>query len=223
MKNIVEAISELRFVANEAQVEALAATVASGSSANGTYLRVLVAHAQRDIAALRKVTKQAVLAVVAGVHERLYLSVLKGVGDESVPMPERQRRATFARTATSALRKFVLRGGDARKLELDTVTKAGLRDYGRRVPTGTRVQRSLQRSAAAVIRAAVRIGRSDPVEARKRLEAVRADIDKALSAIDKAAKTAKREARGSRAVVVVSRSNGHARANGHTGAEVAMH
>lgn len=187
-KTIFETITEAHFVATAAQVEMLASIVANGSYSNGTYLRVLIAHTLQDIGPIRKVTKQAVLAVLEGVHERLYASVMKGVGDEAVALPERHRRATFARTAASTLRRYVVRNGDIRKIDIDTVTKGKLRDFGMRVPTGTRVQRSMQRASGALMRAVRIMARTSPADARKRLMTMRAEIDLQLAKLRKASK-----------------------------------
>lgn len=184
-KSIFEAIIANGFIADNEQVEQLAAIVATGVQGNGTYLRVLVAHTHQALHVLNKTTKAGLLATIGEVHNALYLSVLKGVADESVALPERNRRATFARSAASTLRKFVARGGDIRRLEPAEVTKAALRDYGRRVPTGTRVQRSLQRSGDAVLRAAQRLAKENPEEARKRLQALRAKIDDTIGKLAK--------------------------------------
>lgn len=206
-KSILEAIVAAGFVADNHQVEQLAAMVATGAQANGTYLSVLVAHVQQALHVSRKTTKAGVLAVVNEVHNNLYLSVLKGVGDESLSLSERNRRATFARTSASDLRRFISRGGDVRREEPADVTKAKLRNFGRRVPTGTRVQRSLQRSMDAVLRAAQRLARKSPDEARKRLEVLRAKIEDTIGKLGKV-RSAPRVARARRGAVRVS-TNGH--------------
>lgn len=209
-KSILESIIAAKFIANDAQVEELAALVATGVQGMGTYLRVVVAHTQQEMGGTRKTTKASVLAIVKGVHERLYVAVLKGVADETVATPERNRRATFARSAVSTLRKYISRGGDVRKLEPAETTKAKLRNFGRRVPTGTRVQRSLRRAADAVLRAAKRLVKQSPDDARKRLTALRAEIDAALAGISMS--KVKHNKRGKRrAPVATTRPNGQSR------------
>lgn len=196
-KSILEAIIANGFIADNRQVEELAAVVATGVQGHGTYLRVLIAHTQQALHISSKTTKAGTLAAIGEVHNALYLSVLKGVADESVALPERNRRATFARSAASTLRKFVARGGDIRRLEPAEVTKAALRDYGRRVPTGTKAQRSLQRSVDSVLRAAQRLAKNSPEEARKRLEALRSKIDDTIGKLAKV-RSVRRPARGVR-------------------------
>jgi CO/xanthine dehydrogenase Mo-binding subunit len=205
-RSIFDTIHDAKFIASEAQVEALATVVANGTYANGTYLKVLIAHAQHDINGTRKLTKEAALAVVDGIHQKFYAAVLKGVGDDTVAMTERQRRATFARTSVSDLRGYIAQGGDVRKIDVETVTKAKLRNYGRKVPTGTRAQRSLARAGDAVIRAAVHLAKKNPTEARKRLEAVRKEIDAALAKIGTA--KAPRAKRGAKRAALSVRTNG---------------
>lgn len=209
-KSIFESIIEAKFVANEAQVEELAALVASGTQGAGTYLRVIVAHTKQQLTGSRKPTKGAVLKFVKAIHDRLYAAVLKGVADESVSAIERNRRATFARSAVSTLRQFITRGGDVRKLDPADTTKVKLRNYGRRVPKGTRAHRSLQRAADAVLRAATVLARKSPEDARKRLEALRANIEKALHSLG-GEKPVKRTGKRLRRVAPSpgSRNNGH--------------
>jgi hypothetical protein len=177
-RNILEAIVAAKFLATESQVEQLAGLVAVGQRAGGTYLGVLVAHVQEAFSDRgRKPSVDATLAVLDSTHEHLYAHVLKGIGNEEMPAPERNRRATFARTAASDLRYFVQKGGDVRKLDPAEVSKAQLRKIGRAVPTGTRAERSFVRSFDALVRATRRIARTQPDEAVERARQAIADLE----------------------------------------------
>lgn len=183
MNTVLQAIAKASFLASEQQVENLAAIVVEGHTANGTYLKVLVAHCLAAIAGKRKPGKKAQVSIVDEVQARLYAHVLAGVGPTDLDADERNRRATFSRTAASDLRGYIRRGGPLRKLDAETVTKHVLRSYGRKVPKGTRTraQRSFVRSLAAIERAVTRIARNNPADARKRLEAARKTIDTLLA------------------------------------------
>lgn len=207
MNTILEAILKADFLATEQQVQNLASVVVEGHSAGGTYCKVLVAHCLAEVAGKRKPDKAAQVAIVDAVHMKLYAFVLLGVGPQEMDAEERNRRATFARTAASDLRAFVRRGGQLRDLDPFTVTKHSLRSHGVRVPRGTRTraQRSFERSVAAISRAAVRIAKTDARDARKRLETARAAIDKLLAQLGKQAKTAHRSRPASPARVTSAR------------------
>lgn len=169
---IVETLVKSNFAATEAQVEALARDVTHGQTADGTYLKVLVVACQGEMSTTgRKPSPTRQKVVINKVHVRFYAAVMKGVGGED--NKERTRRATFARTAASTLRTFVTNGGDVRSLDVADVTKTKLRLEGVEVPAGTRVERSFQRSADALLRAAKRIVKMDPARIEAAIEALR--------------------------------------------------
>lgn len=184
-RTILEAIVAANYVATDAQVEQLAGLVVTGQRAGGTYLGVLVAHVQQAFSGRgRKPSNEAALAVVDSTHEHLYAHVLKGVGDETMPQPERNRRSTFARTAASDLRYFVQKGGDVRKLDPAAISKAQLRKVGRSVPTGTRAERSFSKSFEVLVRSAQRIARTQPDEAVERARQAIADLEALVEQIE---------------------------------------
>lgn len=182
---IIQTLIKAHYVATDAQVEHLARDVAQGQQADGTYLRVLVVACQADLGkSRRKMAAEAQEAVIDKIHTRFYIHVQKGVGNGDLTTQERNRRSTFARTAASALRSFVGRGGDIRELVSGSVTKSGLLRFGATVPTGTRAERSLQRSTDAMVRAAQRVAKADPDAARERIEAAIDALQAALEEID---------------------------------------
>lgn len=211
-KTVLEAIAAAKFIATDAQVEALASVVVNGNEAKGTYLQVLTAHVLHDIEKRKKrrLTNKAARAAVSAAHDRLYAFVLKGVGPEDIDQPERNRRSTFARTAASALRKYVARGGDLRELNPGEISKAKLRGEVEAVPTGTRTERSVARSGDSFVRSIERLAKTNRAKARTRLEAMRERLDALLATLatnGKASHKGQRRAPASR----VTRSTGSKR------------
>lgn len=191
--NIIDAITSAHFIADAAMVERLAATVVEGASADATYLRVLLAHMQARLGRpVRRRTASADMEaaghVLETVHGELYPAVLRGVGPEDLPITERNRRATFARSAASTVRYYVREGGDIRQLDVATVTKAGLRKLvqsqqeGEAAPTDeTRPQKSFRKATDVLVKAAqYLLARGDPEDAQQRIEAAIQTLEELL-------------------------------------------
>lgn len=183
--NTLDAIVEAEFVATEEQVLQLAGIAAEGRRAGGTYLKVLFAHVKATLTKKRKPSRKVQVEVVDETHTRLYACVLKGVGPDDLEVNERNRRATFARTAASTLRHFAKKG---RKpitvLPVVEVTKTKLRRLSGSVPAGTRTERVLTRSTEALLRTSQRLAKSDPKGARKRIVELQAELTKILAKLD---------------------------------------
>lgn len=191
--NIIQTIAKANYAATGQQVETLAHAVVVGKMGESTYLRVLTAHCQAEAGnARRRLPNDAVEAIIDKVHARLYPHVQKGVqanglGGDELPAKEINRRSTFARTSASELRAYVSKGGDLRTLVVSELTRSQLRKFGTTVPTGTRAQRSLQKSTEAVERAALRVAKGDPDEARERIEAAIEALQAVLEGIEEPA------------------------------------
>lgn len=228
VRNVVQAIIDARYAATAAQIEALAREVGEGVNAGGTYLQVLTVACQAELNAApvkgnRKPGARKQAAVVNRINDQFYPHVLKGVGPMSMDQKERNRRATFARSAASTLRTFASEGGDIRALVPGEVSKAKLRAHGLEVPEGTRDERALARFTDATIRAAQRVTRGNPKAARQRLEAAITALRAALESMDGAKAPAQPEKRASRTAharraaravpVRHPRHNGHDRAH----------
>lgn len=169
-RTILETLAASKFVATLAQVEQLAALVATGNSANGTYLRVLLAGTQAALGRPqrgRQPNRASLLVrqeqTLTKVHAQYYEHVLAGVGGEG---QERNRRANFARSAASTLRKAVNGGHDLRELDVATVSKVSIRKLTAPAEPADRVQRALQRSEHMLLRAL------DRMEPAQRMETV---------------------------------------------------
>jgi hypothetical protein len=156
--NIIDRIASHNFAASEEEVQQLAQQVVAGRSADSTYLKVLVVATQSE----RK--RREPIATFENVAERLYKAVLMGVGGPDTPNAEINRRATFARTSASALRKWIMSGGDIKTLDPHTVTKRSLAP-ARPQFFGDRVQRSIQAHTAALLETAQKLEAKDPLRA----------------------------------------------------------
>lgn len=219
--NIIQTIAKANYAATGAQVETLAHAVVLGKFGESTYLRVLTAHCQAEAGTgRRKMNPADAEAIIDKVHGKLYPHVQKGVqanglGMDEMPAKEVNRRSTFARTSASELRGFIARGGDIRTLKVDELTRAQLRKFGVTVPTGTRAERSLQKSTEAIERAARRVARGDPDAA---LERINAAIE-ALQAVAEEIEAGPKEEQGATTVVGV---RGAVADRGHTRTRVGV-
>lgn len=140
---------------------------------DATYLRVIINAVQAKLGPKkgRAPAAETQLSVFSTVVTPLYAAVLRGVTTEDIAireglepaeltrrMRERNRRATFARTARSALVSWVNAGGDIRALDVSTVTKSELQRSvaAAREPdanrTVERAQKRILASVAAVAR-----------------------------------------------------------------------
>jgi crotonobetainyl-CoA:carnitine CoA-transferase CaiB-like acyl-CoA transferase len=132
--------------------------------------------------------------VLDKIHDKLYPSVLRGVGPEELDIKERNRRATFARSAASTVRYFIRQGGDVRTVDIPTISKSGLRKLvepeAAEPESETRMERSLRKSQEAFIKSAQRmLARGDPDMAIERIEASIEALQAMLDELDKAAET----------------------------------
>lgn len=199
--NTIEQIVKAKFLATEAQVQSLASVVAQGATATGVYLGVVVAHTQDMLTSRKRVTPRVTEQVIDEVHKRLYPCALAGVGPADLATDERNRLATFARTAVSDLRFFARGGGDVRALDPATVKKSALRPST--VPAGTRTERGIAASLGRFERIVQRLAKTSPDDARRQIEDAQAKLEALLEALDKPAKGAHRRPR-KQAVRVVS-------------------
>jgi hypothetical protein len=142
------------FVATDSDVEALANAVLSAVEVtdNGrrSYLRTLVATTQKALGAepRQRQGKPAKLDAAAvtlqmealdATHRRFYTIVLRVAGENVPPNTkdralEINRRTNFARTAMSAIRRWVRAGNDLTALAAKSVSKASLAVEGSRKP-----------------------------------------------------------------------------------------
>lgn len=203
-QSIVTQLAAAHFVADAAQVEALAHelynTQGAMRAADGTYLKVLIVACQGQLGKppRRKaadVTAQ--LGVLEKVNEVFYAAVLRGVSTPEVqPDPtldktensrrsvERNRRSTFARSVKSTLAGFINAGGDLRVLEAAATTKAMLRafvDQGRDLTQ--RGNAMVARASRAILEVVREEATQDLDAARERLEGLIESLQEALDAL----------------------------------------
>lgn len=186
---IVAAIVKANYAATGEQVEQLAHTAASGLKAGEVYLRVVLAHMQSKLGRPRRGKQAPQEPVLDVVHKELYPSVLAGVGPEEISQDERNSLATFARTMASTVRFFIRHGGDVRSVDINTVTKNGLRKAvapERAKPTGTRAERAFARFTEGVVKSVAAMARGDPNGARERLEGFMEELEGLLAELPEA-------------------------------------
>lgn len=172
-------LASVGYNATEEQVYELARMAADGRRSEGTYLRVVIAGAQMllmGIIGWPKLDEQ--LAALRNVHERYYPAVLRGVGGDALAAAERNRKATFARTAVSTVRQFVRNGGNLCTLDVATVSKGALRLASH--PRHVNNARSLATCTTALVRAAGRMLTEDPAKARAQLEVAQGQLRDAI-------------------------------------------
>jgi hypothetical protein len=133
------------FVATEQDVAAITRSyltaINSQNAAKSTYLRALVATVQSEFTTDQPVKRSppaevvsASIKVLDAVHERFYATVIGVIGETDIDDDVKKgskadklhRRAVFARTAASTLRRWIRAGHDVRNLKAAAVTKAAL-------------------------------------------------------------------------------------------------
>ena len=167
--DLLDTIVARNYAATDAEVTALAGGAAAGVAAAGTYLKVLVAAVQGRLGPIRRRRIGAVRVDAMGAleaeHARLYALVLAGVGPSDLDMRERNRRATFARTAASTIRAFIKGNGDVTSITPADVTKTQLRKAIAAPEADNKVLRGATRARDALLRAVSRYITKDPDEA----------------------------------------------------------
>lgn len=186
------------YAMNEAQIESLAHDRQSGAvvleAFDGTYLRALVNSVQSVLGQKKgkRPDERSQLGALEKIATPFYAAVLRGVTTADIAIDanlehdevvkrnrERNRRATFARTAKSTLVAWVRAGGDIRAIDVSTVTKSELRastvaaQVESDIPAASRVLRAQE----AILRA---VARDPPAVARERLYAVISALQEAL-------------------------------------------
>jgi hypothetical protein len=194
------------YALNETQVEALASqrtrNLLDCDQADGMYLRALVFHTQGKFGPAhgKRPATESQLEALALVSQPLYEAVLRGVTTPDIAIEggiehgeltrrtrERNRRATFARTAKAALVAWCTAGGDIRKLDVATVTKSELRASvaASRDPAAG-AERSIERAQRRIIASITAQARASPGAARAALEEVITQLQAALDELPEA-------------------------------------
>lgn len=188
-KNVSDQIASVRYVATAEQVSALARQVVEGMNADGTYLRVVIAHAQVALGNTKRAKQPAAeretaISILDDVHTELYPAVLRGVAPANESMEERNRRATFARSAVSTIRYFIRQGGDLRAVTLSEATKGSLRRAVQpEEPQGTPIERAFHRARDALLRGAAKlVAKADQEVARQEIEAAISALQELIQA-----------------------------------------
>jgi hypothetical protein len=181
-RNIVETIAASHFLADEGQVSRLTYAVLEGQAADVTYFRVLLAHVRQKVGRRANVNAEAVLDKV---HDKFYPIVLGAVGPESMKEADRNRKATFARSAASTIRFYIRQGGDVREIDLSTVTKSGLRSSvqttEQEIEGETKADRAFRKLEKRYLTSIQRyVARGDPDQVTEHIEQVIAQLEALL-------------------------------------------
>jgi hypothetical protein len=188
-----------QYALNEVQIEQLAVerTQSLGmlDTHDGTYLRALITAMQAKLGPRRgkRPATNVQIEALESIAVPFYAAVMRGVMTPEIAIDgtleaaelrkrtaERNRRATFARTAKSTLVQWVMEGGDARAIDVPTVTKGELRASvaAARTDRGETAASRVERAQHAILTAVAREG---PEEQREHLERVIAALQAALA------------------------------------------
>lgn len=189
------------YMMTEAQIETLAAertqSLVAVDTSDGTYLRAIVTGAQSKLGPKRgkRPNDNTQLDAIEAIAVPFYAAVLRGVvtteialdanmeaGEVSRRTRERNRRATFARTAKSTLATWVKSGGDIRGLDVAKLTKTELRTAitAARGERGLTVASRVEKAQGAILAAVAREG---PDAQREHLERVIAALQAVLDEV----------------------------------------
>lgn len=173
------------FAADISDIEALARAVHTGSAANGTYLKALVAACIARMAKGRKRVDAAEQeATVNVVHGEFYQAVMRGIDmGDSPDKLEQARRGAFARSAASTLRAYARSGADIRSLDAVTVTKAYLREKVKPPSVEDKIETAFRRSQSTLVSSIEALAEEQPEMARVHIEATMDALQALLDAL----------------------------------------
>jgi hypothetical protein len=173
---------------------------ATQSAGDGSYLKVLIAACQGVLGKSRRKNSDMVeahTAVLNDIHGKFYNAVMRGVTTpdcaEEPNLPadeerrrrlERQRRATFARSAKSTLEAYIKAMGDIRALRVEEVSKSQLRKYVNEAKGTPAWEQVVNANRDKIEKVALRLAETNPGEAREILESVLQHIQDVLDGID---------------------------------------
>ena len=215
MATLPQALENKDFVATDEDITRLAQSVLTASqesdSSRRTYLKTLIATTQQTIGVAPRMRTskdvkaspeevRAQIAALNTVHERFYALVTQ-VAQESVPAGTKDRgvqinrMTNFARTALSAVRRWVRAGNDITALAAHAVTKASLAVPAPRSkrPSAAALKARARRTAGDLIQTYRLWGKADKEAATDALRAMIAALTKQFSSLKplRSVKTAK--------------------------------
>lgn len=180
-KNVFTSLAESGYESDRPRVVELGRIYAAGGivaeRVGTTYLRVLTSYARGCARAsghdakgaveqshkrhlpliISGITTPDVQIANSGTPECLHMNAAQLRDENKRRSLERNRRSNFARTAASALRKYVLAGGDLSAIPLDEVTKSWLTTH---TPTKAEAAAVPDRDADTVSPAAIHLARA---------------------------------------------------------------
>lgn len=191
-----------QYALNESQIESLAAkrtvSIVTVDQLDGTYLRALITGVQSKLGPKkgRTPSDEAQLAALETIAVPFYAAVLRGVTTPDIALEanmehalvvvrnrERNRRATFARSAKSTLVAWIEAGGDVRAIDVNTVTKTELRQSTLAASSDDRGLAPESRIERATKTILATVAREGPDLARAHLESAIEALQEALEAL----------------------------------------
>lgn len=161
------------------------------ASVNESYLKVLVAHSQKELKASKTASQEAMIGAVTAAHERLYNVILAAVitpdieheddlesTERAARARERNRRSNFARSAKSVLVNWLRAGHKLSALDPASANKEQMqREYK---PAQQSTADQIQSAQAKLFKLLRQLAAEDPGAARERLAEVEAQLAQAL-------------------------------------------
>jgi hypothetical protein len=145
MKTASNPVAKTGYIVTDAVLASLTRDYVYGTQqavqVNASYLRILVAHTQRELEKLgvKRPTQDGSLSTLQLIHDRLYAVILAAVTTADIApeegqdkeerrrrAKERNRRSNFARSAKSTLTSYIKAGGKLMSLKVDELTKESL-------------------------------------------------------------------------------------------------
>jgi hypothetical protein len=193
-----EALAKSGFLVSDTVLAGMAREYVESSgridTVRGSYLRILVAHAQQELESLglTRPPTESVLAAVNAAHEHLYAVILSAVVTDEIKdadgldqtekdrrTKERNRRSNFARSAKSVLMQWVRTGGKLPSLKPEEVTKVGLEKQFRpaRQTAPATVEEKIDATRDRLLTHVQSLAQEDLTAARKLVTAIEAKLN----------------------------------------------
>lgn len=196
-----QTLAKAGFIASEQVLKTLAERYVTGADAtnevNGVFLKILIAHSQREAATLahKRITMADALGSVTAAFAQLYATIVDAVttpdvaADDSLDKDEKRRRAkernrrtNFARSAKSTLVGYVKAGGRLVALDPATTTKEQLRSFAQAARQGPRaVADQVKALQARLVKLVGVLKETDPDAAQEVVDAAQSDLQAAVT------------------------------------------
>lgn len=180
---LIEDIQKQKYLATDKQVGEVAVAITNGHKAEMTYLRILLAHT-RDKMRRDEATP---LQAMNKAHEHLLAAYQAPLRQAAMKPEILKRKSLFAYSSATTLRNFIRARRDIRELDLDKVTKGMLvRAVQPEAPRNESKAAATARKASGMLtRSLQKLMAKDPVEARRKAQAMIQELSQLLRAAPK--------------------------------------